>query len=984
MTESDWEEIGRGPSISPNNGDWEEIGRGSADPNITTIKIGGPTTEELVNSDNVAPWQQASRVGLGGLSTLLGGLTFGLGDEAIAGGTAALDSLLPQMLGGTGESLSNAYDRRLNEVRGYEQAFKNESPTTSAVEGIGGSLLVPWKALTSAAEAPTLLQKLGAAASEGAAIGGLYGFGSAQGSAEDRLKSLGENAVIGGLIGPAITGAVEGAQGLGRGASSLYDTLSTALSPTKRLGKAQEEATQAASSLLKSIVADPKKAVAAIDKGTDSFLAPSTIRTAELTQEPALSMLEQTLRRTDIPLDVQIQGQNAAREDARAAFFRKQTPRFYTDEQAGNIVRSGLEKNYQAQKDAVKKAADIAMPETSPYSPEFALTENGTKFSIRKAVGENFRPTEDIAKLGIRGEQQPLKLVSSNGKFSVTGATSTPTMQEEVKLGIRNNPFELVKQEPTFSVRSVNADASKINEGKIPTSGIKKAIKNEVEKGFASGARKMDSNLQSIISDIYQFPDYVPLRVVQDYASVLKEHAAGAGPTATTEARMQAKIAGSLLDPIDGAINKAVKKGSLSAEQKTAYDAMKSLRREQGATFETGSVGPLLKKEPYNARYSIDSSEVTKRAIKTPEDARQLVTALKGQSDSKEALASSLLSHIWDKSTNASTGKLIPNSFNRQLSILSDVAPEVLNKNQFEALKKIGADLTSETTSRGTAYNASAGQSITSQATSLIDLLQGQLTDKALNSISSVNPILGGAVKALRTYIKDPTLQKQILNQELAKAVLDPQAAKALLTMPDKVLAEPIVSKLGNELARRVITIGESARGEQFQQKPKQPKRKGLFSPPQDLGSDLGQWGGDSGASLPKQNSATGPDLSRLMKALVKIESNGNPKATSPKGAQGLTQLMPATGREMAKKVGVKYDPYDKNQNLLLGTLYYKEQLDKFGTPELAYASYNAGPGRVEKLLNKYGADYSAIEPHLPNETRDYVVKAFKALNSMA
>lgn len=954
-----------------------------ADPNMTTIKIGGPTTEELVNSDNVSPWQQGARVGLGGLSTLLGGATFGLGDEAIAGGTAALDSLLPQMLGGTGESLSDAYDRRLNEVRGYEQAFKNESPTASAIEGVGGSLLLPIKAITAPLADANLLQKLGTAASEGAAIGGLYGFGSAEGSPEERLKSLGENAVIGGLLGPAITGSVEAAQGIGRGASSLYDTLSTALSPTKRLGKAQDEATQAASVLLKSIT--KPDTVKAIDQGSENFLFPGAVRTAELTQDPGLSMLEQTLRRTDIPLDTQIQAQNLAREEARGALFNRQTPQFYTPEEAGDIVRKGLQENYQASKKAVRDAAKVAFPESMPYSPDFALTEKGTKFSIRKAVGENFRPTEEIEKLGVRGEQQPLKLVSSNGKFSVTGAAATPTMQEEVKLGIRNNPFEVVKQEPTFSVRSVNADISKINEGKIPTSGIKKAIKKEVEKGFASGARKMDSNLQSIISDIYQFPEYVPLKVAQDYASVLKEHAAGAGPTATTEARMQAKIAGSLIDPIDTAINKAVQTGNLSIEQKSAYDAMKSLRREQGATFESGSVGPLLEKEPYNARYVIDSSEVTKKAIKTPEDARQLITALKGQSDSKEALASSLLSHIWDKSTNASTGKLVPNSFNRQLKLLKNVAPEILNDNQISVLQKIGADLTSETSVGRIAYNASAGQSITSQATSLIDLLQGQLTDKALNSISSVNPILGGAVKALRTYVKDPTLQKQILNQELAKAVMDPQAAKALLTMPDKVLAEPIVSKLGNELARRVITIGESARGEQFQQKPKQqPKRKGIFAPSQDLGTDLGQWGGDSGAPLPKQNSATGPDLSRLIKALVKVESNGNPKATSPKGAQGLTQLMPATGREMAKKVGVKYDPYDKNQNLLLGTLYYKEQLDKFGAPELAYASYNAGPGRVEKLLNKYGADYQAIEPHLPNETRDYVVKAFKALNSMA
>jgi transglycosylase-like protein with SLT domain len=132
-------------------------------------------------------------------------------------------------------------------------------------------------------------------------------------------------------------------------------------------------------------------------------------------------------------------------------------------------------------------------------------------------------------------------------------------------------------------------------------------------------------------------------------------------------------------------------------------------------------------------------------------------------------------------------------------------------------------------------------------------------------------------------------------------------------------------------------------------------------------GVGLGDWAGRSNpsyASLIAEMAERHNVPAALITAVIRAESNFNPRAVSRKGAQGLMQLMPAT----AAQLGVQ-DAFDPRENIDGGVRFLRDLLYQYrGDVRLAVAAYNAGPEVVDRLRD--------VPPY--RETQSYVARVLR------
>jgi tetratricopeptide (TPR) repeat protein len=141
-------------------------------------------------------------------------------------------------------------------------------------------------------------------------------------------------------------------------------------------------------------------------------------------------------------------------------------------------------------------------------------------------------------------------------------------------------------------------------------------------------------------------------------------------------------------------------------------------------------------------------------------------------------------------------------------------------------------------------------------------------------------------------------------------------------------------------------------------------------------------------AGLIPEPNTTMPVISDLAAVVSRQESRGVATAVSPKNAEGLMQVLPGTGEEVAQRLGVIWQPDLMTQNtptgraynMAIGTSYLSDRLAKYRNQTMALAAYNAGDTRVDSWIAKFGdprkgeISEAAWISKIPfRETRDYV-----------
>ncbi|MBI5424227.1 MAG: transglycosylase SLT domain-containing protein [Opitutae bacterium] len=118
---------------------------------------------------------------------------------------------------------------------------------------------------------------------------------------------------------------------------------------------------------------------------------------------------------------------------------------------------------------------------------------------------------------------------------------------------------------------------------------------------------------------------------------------------------------------------------------------------------------------------------------------------------------------------------------------------------------------------------------------------------------------------------------------------------------------------------------------------------------------------------------------------LAEVESTFNPSARSPAGARGLYQFVPATAKSLGLSTWLPDERTDPAKSARAAARYLRMLHGKFGDWPLALAAYNAGEGRVRRLLAaKKANSFAAIASSLPSETRMYVPKVLATLQVRA
>lgn len=391
-----------------------------------------------------------------------------------------------------------------------------------------------------------------------------------------------------------------------------------------------------------------------------------------------------------------------------------------------------------------------------------------------------------------------------------------------------------------------------------------------------------------------------------------------------------------------------------------------ALSAKEKGTFSDKIVGKILETK-FN-RPVLDRSDIVGKVLRKPEDIDRVIDAITKKSltgqipsnskNAKEALTAAFIDDLVTRSTNPITGDFNAATLSKMWStaLKSGKVRRLIDSNQFKAFNNVRRDVVSKSNYLAMTRSASAAGSQTADKTITADSIKA-LAMASLRRASGPLSTITDAV--FRSRFEKLTAAG---NDALVRIAFEPTFAKAWSTRTaPKHVVNKMVDIVAASMARSLAMEDEK----EDAQPSGSSDTTGLSKLIDQVGKAIG----------PREAQAMEPvaaktELPRsLVNAVIMQESNNNPNAVSHKGAQGLMQIMPGTARDIAKELGVTdYDLKDKETNQRFGEYYLAKQLKRFGTPELALAAYNAGPGKVQMWISKYGPSWDAISKGIADD----------------
>ena len=390
--------------------------------------------------------------------------------------------------------------------------------------------------------------------------------------------------------------------------------------------------------------------------------------------------------------------------------------------------------------------------------------------------------------------------------------------------------------------------------------------------------------------------------------------------------------------------------------------------------------------------FKYSAEDLGKRALATPEEASQLVELASRMGEQGKALLNgarvSALGKLLQTKTPEGIGKLMQA---KRASLETLFGKDWTNK-AIEALSKgdksvLGSIARSNT---GMGANILTGALLTGFGV-------GALAGGPIGLAAGIAEF--ATVAPLVQFLKAMGGRQNAITGLLFEGLNDPKLLKSLAAMDNPSAlsyAKKALVKLGAAGSRSGLKEGS----EVFSSSTPSPQGKDVDSMSlEEMEAELASLTGEQpisnppkGASMLSPSVKLAPELSSkietmasevgvpadIAKAMVWQESRGNAGAVSKKGAQGMAQVMPPTFKEEAALMGLKNaDINNPDDNLRVGLSYLKRQYDKYGDWSLATAAYNAGPGRVDKMIKakKGSKEWAILKSLAPSETLDYVGK---------